>query len=102
MTYKLVLQWPAVSLSDYEGLIATEELISNALSEKDATVDGHDMGSGEMNIFIFTDFPEAVFVQIRQILEKHVLETARVAYKGVGEAEYIVLWPNGQKSFKVV
>jgi hypothetical protein len=31
------------------------------------TVDGHDMGSGEMNIFLFTEDPKAAFERIKTI-----------------------------------
>jgi hypothetical protein len=93
MKYVLIFQWPTWSLDDYERLIATEELIEDGLSEDDGDVDGHNMGSGEMNIFVVTDFPGRAFDQIRQILvENHLFEKARVTNRGIDEEEYIILW----------
>lgn len=64
MKYQLVLQWPASSLDDYDALIATQNKLIESLSKNHA-VDGHDMGSGEMNIFILTDSPKAAFDKVR-------------------------------------
>ena len=47
--YQLVLQWPAVSLRDYDELIELESRIISEIGTL-AEVDGHDMGVGEMNI----------------------------------------------------
>jgi hypothetical protein len=35
-------------------------------------VDGHDLGSGEMNRFILTDDPDASFAQVKDILKAQV------------------------------
>lgn len=50
MKYQLVLQWPASSIKDYDAMIEAENaLIENLSAAND--VDGHDVGSGEVNIF---------------------------------------------------
>jgi hypothetical protein len=60
MKYKLVLQWPGVSVADYDRLILLEETIRDGL-EDIGIVDGYDFGSGEMNIFVHTDNPKSAF-----------------------------------------
>ena len=60
MQYILVLQWPASSRADYDALIEMEDQLHGAVGS-DGTVDGHDFGSGEMNIFVFTDEPVETF-----------------------------------------
>jgi hypothetical protein len=67
MKYRLVLQWPAVSEADYDRLVCLEELIEGGLGDI-GIVDGHDIGSGEMNIFVHTDNPKAAFETIRLLL----------------------------------
>ena len=51
MRHILVLQWPGSSEADFEELVKMEDELERSLSES-AIVDGHDFGSGEMNIFI--------------------------------------------------
>jgi len=55
--YILVLQWPADSEADFDALISVEDQVETALGPY-ASVDGHDFGSGEMNIFVETDQPK--------------------------------------------
>ena len=48
--YQLVLQFAPKALPDYDALVALERQLTGQLGE--SAVDGHDMGSGEANIFI--------------------------------------------------
>jgi hypothetical protein len=54
----LVLQFPANYIKDYDGLLEIENRIIATVGNL-REVYGHDMGSGEMNIFVRTDFPKA-------------------------------------------
>jgi hypothetical protein len=56
--YQLVLQWPAHAIEDFDRLVEVEETLVERLSERH-DVDGHDMGAGEMNMFIHTEHPTA-------------------------------------------
>ncbi len=67
MKYQLVLQLPASSIKDYDAMIELEETIMRSLGNL-GKVDGHDAGSGEMNIFILTDHPKLAFQAIKQLL----------------------------------
>ena len=57
MKYQLVLQFYASSIEDFDQLIEIEEMLESTLGNLHE-VDGHDFGSGEMNIFIHTNDPE--------------------------------------------
>jgi hypothetical protein len=98
----LVVRLDGKSPVDYDHLIAIEDRIGDALSGNDGEVDGHDMGAGEMNIFVNTDVPERAFEHIHRILaEERLSETARVAYRRGNGEQYTVLWPVGLEYFRV-
>lgn len=44
----------------YETMLALENTLIEEVPEELASVDGHDCGSGETNIFIHTNDPESV------------------------------------------
>jgi hypothetical protein len=102
MKYQRVLQWPGSSIKDYDEMIATEnELIEN-LSEA-SEVDGHDCGSGEVNVFIFTDDPELTFSEAKAILgNSDCWPSVRAAYREVAKSHYIAIWPENLIDFKVI
>jgi hypothetical protein len=102
MRYQLVLQWPtAAVLGSYEKLIEIEDLLVERLG-KLGEVDGHDIGSEELNIFILTDNPRACFEGVKSILESgDTWASVRVAYREISENEYEVLFPKSLKTFKI-
>ena len=95
MKYQLVLQFPANSLADYDEMIALEDELIEALGES-AKVDGHDCGSGEMNIFVHTDEPTRTFERIHPVVANREMFQHFVAvYREFSAEEYRVLWPAG-------
>ena len=68
-----------------------------------AKVDGHDVGSGERNIFIFTSDPAATFHRARPVLERRQqLQSVTVAYREVEGEQFTVIWPKGSlREFRV-
>jgi ribosomal 30S subunit maturation factor RimM len=102
MKYQLVLQWPGSSLKDYDEMIAMETQLIENLS-KAGEVDGHDAGSGEVNIFILTDDPERTFNEAKVILgnSDHWL-SVRAAYREITQDHYTILWPEGLSEFDVI
>ena len=60
MTFQLVLQFNSDSLSDYDAMVTLEDELIQELGDA-ADVDGHDIGSGQTNIFIVTSDPESTF-----------------------------------------
>jgi hypothetical protein len=102
MQYILVLQWPATSIKDYDSLIEIENLIIKHLSPVHE-VDGHDFGSGEANIFIFTSDPQQAFNEIKTIIGSlDYWNSIRVAFRGTESDEYTALWPKDLKKFQVI
>jgi hypothetical protein len=67
MNYQLVLQFRNDSLDDFDAMVALEGELIETLSDA-AKVDGHDVGSGETNIFILTSDPEATFSLTKPVL----------------------------------
>ncbi len=101
MKYQLVLQWPAASIKDYDTMIEIEDVLTENLS-KNSDVDGHDAGSGEMNIFIQTDDPVMAFNEAKATLgSRDFWVDARVAYRETVKSEYTILWPPDLTEFKV-
>jgi hypothetical protein len=101
MKYQLVLQWPASSIKDYDAMIEVEDALAEKLS-KAHDVDGHDAGSGEVNIFIRTGDPKCAFNEAKGILgTRDFWVDARVAFREVAGSEYTILWPKDLTEFKV-
>src|SRR5262245_4887666 len=101
MKYQLILQLPASSIEDYDEMIELEEVIIGDLANL-GCVDGHDAGSGEMNIFILTDFPKAAFDRIRQLpAMRDVLPELKVAYREIGKDDFTILHPPGLTRFAI-
>ncbi len=102
MKYQLVLQLPSVSDADLDRLLSLEETIENGLGEL-GIVDGHDIGCGEMNIFIHTDEPIPAFERAKHLLgSEGVLRELKAGYRGFDEEEYIAIFPKGLDHFSVV
>jgi len=101
MKYQLVLQWPASSIKDYDAMIEIEDLLMKNLTEENE-IDGHDAGSGEVNIFIHTDDPKRAFKKVKTILgNRECMIDVRVAYREFSKSEYTILWPRDLAKFKV-
>ena len=83
-------------------MIEIEDVLINGLSEE-SDVDGHDFGSGEMNIFIYTDNPTKTFAEIKSLIgsQDHWTD-ARVAYREIEKDDYTILWPKDLLEFKLL
>lgn len=83
-------------------MIALEKTLAEKLSNNHI-VDGHDFGSGEMNIFVHTDGPQQMFEEAKSMLgSTSVWQGVRVAYRTLTGSIYTILWPNELKKFKVI
>jgi hypothetical protein len=89
-------------LADYDWLIDIEQKIENLLPDS-AEVDGHDMGSDEMNLFIVAESPNDAFERILSSLpELKTRPGYRAAFRdSYGSSNYTVLWPEGVTHFSV-
>lgn len=103
MRYQLVLQFRGDALADYDAMVALENRLTEDLGHT-AKVDGHDCGSGEMNIFIFTSDPAATFWRVKHTLQQEGrLQAVTAAYREVEGEHYIVIWPEGSRAeFRVI
>jgi hypothetical protein len=101
MKHVLVLQWLGSNPADVEELLRMEHELERLLGAN-ATVDGHDFGSGQMNIFIETDQPADLVVDVQRILG-HWPRWSRVraAHREATGDQYTVVWPPGQTGFTV-
>lgn len=101
MKYQLVLQFPASSIEDYDAMIELEETVMRSLANL-GKVDGHDAGSGEMNIFILSDHPKLAFDLIKQVLgTKDFIPELKAAYREIGKDEFTILHPTGLSYFAI-
>ncbi len=95
MDYQLVLQFHGDSLADYDAMVALENDLIAALGDS-AHVDGHDVGSGETNIFIITTDPVETFRLSKAVLERRQrLGAVTAAHRPVEGEAYTVIWPEG-------
>lgn len=92
MEYQLVIQFAGDSTEVFDAMIAIEDELFETVT--DAEVDGHDIGSGEANIFVLTDDPAATFAQIKPVLDNAgYLDAVKVAFRETDGEDFTVLWP---------
>jgi len=102
MKYQLVLQFAADSMEDFDRLVALEARLIEELDDV-ATVDGHDFGLGEFNIFVLTDDPATVFGKAHGIvISQGVPNGMRSAYREMDGEDYVILWPSSLTEFSVL
>ena len=65
-------------------------------------VDGHDIGAGEMNVFIRTDDPKGTFEKTMSLIQgKYDLEEWMAGYRNFAEDDYAPVFPPGPSVFRV-
>jgi hypothetical protein len=102
MKAQLVLQFKTGEDSDsFDRLIRFEEELITIIGET-AEVDGHDFGSGEMNIFILTDDPIVTFTLTQKTIDS-VRPTGKMkaAYRLLDHEDYVCLWPPELSHFDI-
>jgi len=93
--FQLVLQF--TPSTDFDELVRLEDQVIAILGA--AAVDGHDMGSNEANIFVFTEDPAAALrACIPAITEAGVLWKLSAGYRALNGEEYLRIWPADDKS----
>ena len=101
MKYQLVLQFPASSAEDFERLVALEKKVTELLGSEHE-VDGHDCGTGEVNLFVHTNEPGEAFEIVKRTLLSEGSPNLIVAFRELKGDTYTVLWPERyQKEFRV-
>ncbi len=64
--------------------------------------DGHDSGTGQGNIFIDSDAPQADLQKALASLDERLRDQAKAAYREKEEDPYTVLWPPGLTKFNIL
>ena len=102
MNYQLVLQVDGESPADFDAMVNLEHELTFELKDI-AEVDGHDMGCGEINIFIMTSNPVAAFKKAKSVLDRHgLLAEVKSAFRLLSEDDYTTIWPeNSTEKFSV-
>src|SRR2546428_6684871 len=101
MKYQLVLQLPASSIKDYDEMVKLEETLIKGIGNL-GIVDGHDAGSGEMNIFVLTDRPQLAFEQIKSLLgTRDFMPDLKVAFREISKDEFTIIHPAGLTHFTI-
>jgi hypothetical protein len=91
-THQLVLQFPESAFPTFDHLVEYEEALIDTLGNNHE-VDGHDIGSGEVNFFILTNDPDSAMVAIlgaTTLVSTPGLQAAARLIKG---EVYQRLWP---------
>lgn len=102
MDYQLVLQLRGDDCLDFDAMVSLEDRIQQIV-EPIAEVDGHDSGSGEMNIFIFTGDPVTTFERAKPLLSaSSLLDKVSVAYRELCSDDFTRLWPTSSTEVFVV
>lgn len=91
--FQLVIQFPQDFFPTFDEMIAFEDRLI-ACMPKTCDVDGHDIGSGTINFFVYTDAPEAAHRTFRKYLGTNAVERRlRIAYRTVKGETFTNLWP---------
>jgi len=93
MKYQLVLQFPGDQIEDFDQMLKLELDLDLSLGTEHI-VDGHDFGSGEMNIFIHTDNPEDAYKKAKGSLHKLINIEYIAAFRELEGDNYTVLYPS--------
>ena len=95
----MVIQWREEDIT-YDQLIEMENILDYDLGIGHE-IDGHDMGSGQANIFMITNNPEDLLQQIKEILNESELSIVKIAYREESKDEFTIVWPVGEKIFEI-
>jgi len=99
--FQLVLQFAPWDSAHFEDLIALEEKLIAAVGSR-ATVDGHDAGSGEANIFLLTEHPTEILRDCIPVVQRSALRVFAAGYRNLDADDYQRVWPQGDHSPFVV
>ena len=101
--YQLAIRLPAASMADYDAVVALEERLVDGLGDDAVDVDGHDVGGGIINLFIWTPDPRETFGRAQTLMKGHPLSASVVAgFRDEGAEEYTPLWPPELERFDLL
>jgi len=93
---------------EFDKMIELGGSIAKHLQDKKdkSLFDGHDIGSGQIVFFDYTNNPQNTFESVSQLLGKERMKNLKAAYRkrdkdGYATGKYLVVWPEGLKKFRV-
>jgi hypothetical protein len=93
MQHQLVLQFRHRPLEPHDYVGALEIELAQTLGSA-VQMDGHDIGSRAINLFILAADPASVFRRCKPVLEKgQLLDRVTAAHRVVGGERFKVIWP---------
>ena len=93
MRYVMVIQFSEQYFASHDDLVAFEDRLIASMP-RTCDVDGHDIGSGTVNFFVFTDAPRAAHKAFRKYLGTNAVERkVRISYRDVNGTAFMNLWP---------
>src|SRR5688572_21964236 len=93
MDYQLVIKFWRKSLENEEFLATIEGELKEALGDT-VELEGYNLSSKEINLFILTSDPRQSFRRSRDVLERlGVVRGVSAAYRLVGGAKFTSVWP---------
>lgn len=92
--HRLILRVIESDLRDFDSLIQLEEALSENLQEI-AQVDGHDIGQGEINLYIYCATPEPTLERMKALLEQSRISRAQVFSQMDSTNEPKLIWESG-------
>ena len=101
MDIQLVFQFSVNEATDFDQLLSLENVFQITLGENHL-VDGHDFGSGEMNIFVHTNDAESAFEICESCIPPTLKASLKSAYRLLSGDQYHWICPeNSVGEFKV-
>jgi hypothetical protein len=102
MDYQLVIKFWRKSLEDEAFLPTIESELQAALGDT-AKLDGYDVSSDEINLFVITPDPKHSFRRINRVLEnRKIVRGVSAAYRLLGGAQFTSIWPTrAARKFKL-
>jgi hypothetical protein len=98
--FQLVVQFAGNDIADFDEMIELEDRLTYGLADRHL-VDGHDVRSGEVNIFVHTNDPILACDEVMGLLEDGQRRRAKIAYRSFRSDEYAVLWPLDVEQFSI-
>ena len=95
---QLIVQFRTSEGSDFDKLLHIEETLISAFSQNSfAVVDGHDVGEGRFNIYIYpTGAWKPVIERVEAFLKlRGALKDAMIVKRMKVSEKFVVVWPRG-------
>lgn len=91
--FQLVIQFPQDFFESPDAMQTFEQRLESCLP-RTCEYDGHDIGSGTINFFVYTNTPDAAHKTFRKYLGTRAVEQKlRIAYRESEGETFVNLWP---------